>query len=307
MYDLCLCSSSQSYYELKMNPSNLDLSSAFSIRDSNTFAVLQQDLKTDLLFDPSIVSSFLEEYFQWINTTKNNTFVGIENYQYKCYSAGTSESFDKFYMKNSNKRFRCFRGEYIYHKLAWRDNFNWCYIDDEPIADNDAVIISLPFADTGNKHTNHDQILKECEKLNVPVLIDCCYFGTCSNIEFNLSYNCITDVTFSLSKAFPVAYARIGMRLTKEDNDDTLFVYNKPGLVYTNRLTASLGFRFIKEFGPDYIFNKYREKQLEYCSLLDVKSSNTVIFGIGDSRYQQYNRGTDTNRLSFHRYLGDCK
>jgi hypothetical protein len=112
---------------------------------------------------------------------------------------------------------------------------------------------------------------------------------------------------FSLSKTFPVAHARVGMRLSRIDTDDTLSAYNKPGLMYTNRLAASLGIRFLTKFSSDYIYKKYRAAQLEYCKITKTQPSNTVIFGIGDKKYQKYNRGTDTNRLSFHRYLGDCE
>lgn len=288
----------------KNNIKDFDFSAAASIADTHTLQELSKPLGTAVLFDENIVGNFLDSYKSWILSSKNNSFINIESYSYACFSAGTSESFDKFYIKNANKRFRCLRGEYVYHKIAWRDNFKWAYIDDEPILPGDAVVISLPFSDTGNKHSKHDEILKICEDLDVPVLVDCCYFGTCANIEFDFSYNCITDVVFSLSKAFPVAYARIGMRLTKEDNDDTLFAYNKPGLMYTNRLTPSLGKRFIDKFGPDYIYNKYQSKQLEFCEMTDTQASNTVLFGIGGEEYQKYNRGTSTNRLSFHRYLG---
>jgi len=285
------------------NIENFDFSAAASIQDSKALAVLSAPVDTSVLNDVELVEDFVQQYKYWISKSTNNKFIGLDNYQYACYSAATSEAFDKFYMKNSNKRFRCFRGEYIYHKIAWRDKFNWAYIEDDELRTGDAVIISLPFADTGNKHIGHDEVLDTCERLGIPVLIDCCYFGVCSDIEFNLDYKCITDVAFSLSKAFPVAHARIGMRLTKEDNDDTLFAYNKPGLMYTNRLTASLGKRFIAEFSPDYMYNTYREKQLEYCQLTSTTPSNTVFFGIGDEKWQKYNRGTDTNRLSFHRYL----
>ena len=285
------------------NIENFDFSAAASIQDSKALAVLSAPVDTSVLNDVELVEDFVQQYKYWISKSTNNKFIGLDNYQYACYSAATSEAFDKFYMKNSNKRFRCFRGEYIYHKIAWRDKFNWAYINDDELRTGDAVIISLPFADTGNKHIGHDEVLDTCERLGIPVLIDCCYFGVCSDIEFNLDYKCITDVAFSLSKAFPVAHARIGMRLTKEDNDDTLFAYNKPGLMYTNRLTASLGKRFIAEFSPDYMYNTYREKQLEYCQLTSTTPSNTVFFGIGDEKWQKYNRGTDTNRLSFHRYL----
>ena len=285
------------------NIKDLDFSAAASIQDKQTLDVLSTPVDTDVLNDIELVEDFVQQYKSWISTSTNNKFIGLDNYQYACYSAATSEAFDKFYMKNSSKRFRCFRGEYIYHKIAWRDKFAWAYIDDDELRTGDAVIISLPFADTGNKHISYDEVLDTCERLDIPVLIDCCYFGVCSDIEFNLNYECITDVAFSLSKAFPVAHARIGMRLTKEDNDDTLFAYNKPGLMYTNRLTASLGKRFITEFSPDYMYNTYREKQLEYCQLTSTTPSNTVFFGIGDEKWQKYNRGTDTNRLSFHRYL----
>jgi hypothetical protein len=285
------------------NIKDLDFSAAASIKDKQTLDVLSTPVDTDVLNDVELVEDFVQQYKSWISTSTNNKFIGLDNYQYACYSAATSEAFDKFYMKNSSKRFRCFRGEYIYHKIAWRDKFAWAYIDDDELRTGDAVIISLPFADTGNKHISYDEVLDTCERLGIPVLIDCCYFGVCSDIEFNLNYECITDVAFSLSKAFPVAHARIGMRLTKEDNDDTLFAYNKPGLMYTNRLTASLGKRFITEFSPDYMYNTYREKQLEYCQLTSTTPSNTVFFGIGDKKWQKYNRGTDTNRLSFHRYL----
>ena len=285
------------------NIENFDFSAAASIQDSKALAVLSAPVDTSVLNNVELVEDFVQQYKYWISTSTNNKFIGLDNYQYACYSAATSEAFDKFYMKNSNKRFRCFRGEYIYHKIAWRDKFNWAYIEDDELRTGDAVIISLPFADTGNKHIGHDEVLDTCERLGIPVLIDCCYFGVCSDIEFNLDYKCITDVAFSLSKAFPVAHARIGMRLTKEDNNDTLFAYNKSGLMYTNRLTASLGKRFITEFSPDYMYNTYREKQLEYCQLTSTTPSNTVFFGIGDEKWQKYNRGTDTNRLSFHRYL----
>ena len=43
-------------------------------------------------------------------------------------------------------------------------------------------------------------------------------------------------ISFSLSKAFPVSRLRIGMRLTKTDDDDPLFFPNKLGLI--NRVSA---------------------------------------------------------------------
>lgn len=245
---------------------------------------------------------FIIDFMAWIRSSKNNKIYGLENFNYAVYANGTTEGFDKFYQKNYLRRFRCFKGEYLYHKIAWRDCCpNFEYLENDQLQKNDAVVISLPFADTGSKHSNHDQILKQCESLNIPVLVDCCYFAISSNIEFDFNYKCITDITFSLSKVFPVAHARIGVRLTRHDVDDTLIVYDKNS--YNNRLGAALGHYLIKQFSPDYIVDKYKQKQQVFCKLLGIEPSNTVIFGTSENRYPEYNRGSITNRLSLYKFL----
>lgn len=277
--------------------------SAFAIFDNETINFLK-NLKIDLhdaTTSESAVADFCNAYLKWIKSSKNN-YVGLEKYTVLAYSSGTSESFDKFYHTNNKRRFRCFKGEYVYHQIAWRDAYkNWKFIEDESIDQNDAVIISLPFADTGNEHNDYKRIMSMCEKLKVPVLIDCAYSCIAGDFEFDLNYDCITDVVFSLSKVFPIAHARVGMRLSKIDNDDTLLMYQK--ISYNNRIGASIGMAFIDRFSPDYIVDKYRSKQLKFCEMLEVEPSKTVMFGIGGGEWKQYNRGTETNRLSFHRFL----
>lgn len=255
----------------------------------DTYAIMQVDS-----------DQYIKTFMNWIKSTKNHKLSGLDNYKHAVYSNGTTESFEKFYWNNKTRRFRCYKGEYLYHKLAWRGR-NWAYIEDAELNKNDAVVISLPFADTGCKHKDMDFLLHNCSAMGIPVLLDACYFGISNDIDYNFNYKCITDITFSLSKVFPVAHARIGLRLTKEDTDDLLFVYHKHS--YYNKLGAALGIHLMEKFGPDYIFNKYREKQLAFCKSLDVCPSNTVIFGIGNDKWQAYNRGTSTNRLGFQKFL----
>ena len=301
--------------KLPYDKRHLKFGNSSAILDRHVLQSLKQ-ISLDLehvLYDTSIAEQFTNRYLSWITSTKINSFVGLDKFSHACYSNGTTESFDRFYAKNSDRRFRCFRGEYMYHQLSWRNNYKWKYIEDESITRGDAVVISLPFSDTGDKHDCMDEILKICTALEIPVLIDCAYFGICESIEFDLSYPCITDVVFSLSKTFPVAHARIGMRLTKVDDDDPLFVVNKSG--YVNRLGAAIGLELISKYMPDYIPLTYKTKQLEFCNYLSVVPSNTVLFGIGDKTWNEYNRGNVTNRLSFHKYFhlpierfyNDCK
>jgi hypothetical protein len=272
---------------------------SMAIKDPETLLVIDRT-KLDLSVDLSV--EFCEEYKEWISSTVLNTISGLEQFPFACYSNGTTEAFDKFYVKNRTRRFRCFKGEYVYHRLTWRNSWpDWKWLDDECLDPNDAVVISLPFSDTGNKHSLHEELLEQCTEKGIPVLVDCAYFGICADIDFNFNHPCITDITFSLSKVFPVAHARIGMRLTRVDDDDGLFMTNKIG--YTNRLGAQLGLELISKFSPDYIFNKYRQRQQELCLEHSVTPSSTVLFGIGGESWQEYNRGTLTNRLSFNKVL----
>ncbi len=278
----------------------MDFGSAFAIQDPETMQLLRTSRDFTDLNSDSIIDEFLYKYDSWIKSGTLNVITGLEDFKYKCYSNGTTEAFDKFYLKNAKRRFRCFKGEYMYHKLAWRDKFVWAYLEDEPLHKADAVIISLPFADTGDKHNQYHDLMRECSKLGVPVLIDCAYYGSCRHIHIDLAYPCITDVTFSLSKTFPVAYARIGMRYTKTDDDDTMFVYHK--INYNNKIGALLGLDYFNNFSPDYIPNKYIDKQADFCNNIGVAASKTVLFGIDyNNKFSQYNRGGTTNRLSFHK------
>ena len=278
----------------------MDFGSAFAIQDPETIKILREPLDLQCVNSNTIIDEFLYDYDRWIKSTTSNVFTGLEDFKYRCYSNGTTEAFDKFYMKNAQRRFRCYKGDYMYHKLAWRDKFDWAWLEDAPLHKNDAVVISLPFADTGDVHRDYFTLMRKCSELGVPVLVDCAYFGACRNIHIDVAYPCITDVVFSLSKTFPIAYARIGIRYTRTDDDDTMFVYHK--INYNNKIGAALGLKYFSRFGPDYIPQKYLDKQLDFCNTLGVEPSKTVLFGIDYlKQYNEYNRGGNSNRLSFHK------
>lgn len=252
--------------------------------------------------DTHIHHRFLEKYCEWIKSSKKNQLLGIDQFPVACFSLGTSESFDKFYLKHHRRRFRCFRGEYMYHAAAWRNYFpDWCYLEQDDLHHNDAVVLSLPFSDTGNIHPESQNLLARCDDLGVPVLMDAAFFGICHDIKFDYDIPCITDITFSLSKTFPISHVRIGMRLTRHDDDDSLLVHHKSS--YINRIGAGIGLELLDRWGPDYNHDRWHAQQQDFCQKLNVTASNTVIFGLDTGDRPQYNRGTSTNRLCFAKYL----
>lgn len=278
----------------------LPFGGSVAIQDPEVIEFIKSIDYSECLWNETVNRDFCNEYTKWI--TNSSIVTGLELFDYSVYSNGTSEAFEMFYIKNKDKRFRCYKGEYVYHQLAWRNNWpNWKFIEEDKLQPGDAVVISLPFSDTGNPHMDLAQLLETCTTLDIPVLVDCAYFGACKDIQIDLTSPCITDVTFSLSKTFPVAHARIGIRFSKVDDDDLMFVYDK--INYNNRLGAHLGINLIRQFGPHFISKKYSDKQMLCCKLLDVTPSNTITFGLDTAqRFNEYNRGTSSNRLGFYKY-----
>jgi hypothetical protein len=272
------------------------------VQNADIISNINQNFQFDL-GDEHVHEKFVDSYGYWIKETQSNTWIGLDDFPCGVATHGTTEAFDKFYMRNHSRRFRCFRGEYMYHQLTWRRSWpdRWAFLEDADLDANDAVVISCPFADTGATHKLQIPVLAECNRLGVPVLIDCAYFGLCSGMILDVSNPCITDIAFSLSKTFPVAHARIGMRLTRVDDDDAGFVLQKSG--YVNRFACGLGDFLLANYSADYCYNQYVKTQTLFCDQLGVWPSPCVIFGIGGDTWQQYNRGTATNRLSFHKYL----
>jgi hypothetical protein len=128
------------------------------------------------------------------------------------------------------------------------------------------------------------------------------YMGTTGPFAFDLSrWNCVEDVVFSLSKVFLVAHYRIGMRLSKCDYDDGMFVYHKAD--YTNRFGAWLGQQLLDRYDHDWLWNKYKTQQDFHCALLEIKPSNSVLFGCDrHGKWPEYNRGDSVNRLFLGRH-----
>lgn len=275
---------------------------ADSNRDQEVIEIINLTSINGCLNNPEIQEQYFDIYRSWIESTRLNSIRGLEKFPISAFSNGTTESFDKFYLKYRNRRLRCFRGEYMYHLASANAYFdNFAYIDEDTLDKNDVVIFSLPFADTGNEPDGIEKILSLCSNLQIPVLVDCCYFGNCADINFNFDHECIEAVVFSLSKTFPVQHLRIGIRFTRVDDDDPLLVYNKNK--YINRLGAAVGIEFMKRYSPDHNFQTYRHTQEDFCRTLGVSPSKCVFFATSLNSFHEYNRGTQSNRLCFSKYL----
>jgi hypothetical protein len=234
------------------------------------------------------LSLFENNFADWILSHKTSSIIGLDQYQ-PDYSEGTTQAFDSFYYRHRTKRFRCFVGEYFYHVKTWQaTNTNWCWTDGSDLVPGDALVLSLPFCDTVSTLPNLDLLLESCSDKNIPVLLDLCYYTISSGVNVNVTHSCIDTVAFSLSKAWPVSTARIGMRYTRPDVFDGQKLHSQ--ISYNNNVGAYLGNLIIKNYSPDWIHNSKKVKYNTICQVLDLKPTLSVHFAIGDHQWHRHSR-----------------
>ena len=282
---------------------------AYSVWDVETCATRDKAVKEYIenlasLDDEKIKKDFLGTYKNWIFSTHPN-IKGWQDYNELCFTQGTTESFAQFYLRfRENKRLRLAKGEYFYNQMMkglwYKENFAW--LDEDEIRQNDVVLISVPFSDTGAVPNNLENLLQQCDDNNVPVMLDLAYINLAINLEVDLTHPCIEYVVSSLSKVFPVELYRIGIRMQRKKFEDQLYVINEDNYNYINVLSAFVGYKLMKTYTADFVYKKYRIKQLEMCKKLDVDPSPCVYCGIDKkNQYQEYKRVGDTARLCFSR------
>jgi hypothetical protein len=242
---------------------------------------------------------FIQDYYQWFQEGIN--LIGIKGFDNLDFVAGTTETFHMFYYRHLDKRLRLFKDEYFYHHMMRRNYFKeYLEIDHNTLAKGDVVVMSCPFSGTGSIPENFYDILKTCDELSIPVMLDLAYINISNIKDLNVDFSCIETITTSLSKVFPVENFRIGIRLQRNLYDDPVHAYNQNN--YVNLQSVHMGHELIKKFDNKWLVNKYKGIQLETCNALGVQPSDCVIFGLAEKgSFDEYNRDGSKNRLCFSR------
>jgi hypothetical protein len=215
--------------------------------------------------------NFVNKHKQWLS---NNTFYtpGLEKFKHGYVVAGCTESFHEVYKED------CYvlKDEYTYHRDSGMAVV--CDIDSVPL--HSRLLISFPFAATGNLHNDWHYILKVCEEKSIRIFVDACLAGV-SLGKLDLSHPCITHVAFSFSKAFGTGHMRTGVVYTNTKNTPAS-VRNTH--LYLNHMHMDLHMKLMTEFDSDYIFKKYRMSQIKICEKHSLTQSDCVLFGLDNGR-----------------------
>ncbi len=249
--------------------------------------------------DKNTDKKFIETYRNWLFSNKNYMMNSLDEKKFNSYIiSGITQSFHDFYQIHHNKILKVRRGEYPYHKVFFKSiGRKWGWIEDEGLHSNDFVIISYPFSGNGSIGHETKEILNLCNRYQVPVLLDCCFWGLSSPLSIDLTeYPCIEIVSFSLSKFFNIGRLRIGMMYSKykeQASGAILGPYN-----YVNSWSAYIAFELMNHFPINYMYNKYRKAQKAVCKELHIEPSETLFFGLSkEEKWKDFSRDGVFNRI----------
>lgn len=258
------------------------------------------------------ITEYESVWRQWINNSTNKQLVGLHQFSHADHVNGTAQTFDNFVLRHSkNKIITVLQGEFQYHTCIAKFANVEVVNPDELLQENGfnhrALIISLPFSDTGNKHNQFDLLMEHCEHYGILVCLDIAYWGISKDIVVDLHrWNMIEEVTCSLSKPFAgLEKFRIGIRFSRKYCNDGISMLNECGMI--NEYSVSLGMHFMKCFNADWNWENFGKKYYHTVAQLNLEKTNTVIFAMGDqARFVDYNRGIAHNyRVCISEYLGD--
>lgn len=222
---------------------------------------------------------FLDFYPKWIASSKLNKITGLDSYKYRYTSLGVTQGLDwwGYWAIANGYNLKMFRGEYPYNRDVWLGpEIHWHHsIDDTGIQQGDAVIISIPFSGHGRKHDKWDWLMQECNEKNVPVFVDCAWFGTCHGIEVDLDQPCIKMVGFSTGKGLSCGNWRAGIvftDFTEEECAMGLQTEWRHGI----HLNVSASLHLMKKFSPDTMPKKYMESHKAVCEHYGFTETNCI-------------------------------
>lgn len=252
---------------------------------------------------------FLELYPKWIQSSKLNKFEGLDAFPDKYVSLGTTQALDwwQYWCLANGYELTMFRGEYPYNRDVWLQNeINWCdSIDDIGVRPGQAVVISVPFSGNGRKHEQWDWLMEECNTKNIPVFVDCAWFGTCFDVQVNLDEPCIKMVAFSTGKGLSCGNWRAGIVFSRLEDNENCSLAVQSEWKHGIHLNVAIANCLMKRFNPDTMPAKYMHSHKAVCDHYGLQTTNTIhIAQAPDTEeWDMYHRDRTYNRVNIAKAL----
>jgi len=230
--------------------------------------------KTDKDITDNVYLNFKQEMTDWIFGSKLNTLSGFESFNRVDIINGCTQFIDAIYMRGP---VQVLQGDYKYHHRLG----NWGRTVGN-LSTNVPLIIAMPFPSTGAVHGQIKEILDEAQDKGISVHVDGAWLTCCRGIDFDLSHPAIKSVGISLSKGLGLGWNRIGLRWTREKNQDSITIMNDFNM--NNRALAIIGLHFIRNLPTDYLWNTYGEIYHKICKDFDLTPTNSIYLALRNNQ-----------------------
>lgn len=238
----------------------------------------------------------VEAWRNWMLSSPHCRLLGIDNFKYAHFCAGTTPAFGEFITRNHTRRVRVSRSDFILTTILSKTyNRDICYLEEQELHVDDCVILSQPYSGNGAQYPYLEQLLEQADHLRVPVMIDGAYFGLAHDTSINLQHSCVTDFATSFTKNFSGHNLRLGIRFTRTLVDDTISAGILAWEMY-DRVGARVAMDLMSQFSHAWFINKYQPLSKKICQELNLTPTNTVTLAIGGEQYNEFRRG-DYNRV----------
>lgn len=223
-------------------------------------------------FSPAMIENFKRETKDWILSSKLNNLKGLESFKRIDVMSGCTQFIDNVYMQRMPQ---VIDGDYRYHfRLGnWPAHINMLH-------EQTPLVIAMPFPQVGAPHSKMNEILDECLKKQIPVHIDGAWITCCRDVDFNFDHPAIKSVGISLSKGLGLGWNRVGLRWTREFNQDSITIMNDFNML--NKATLMIGLHFIRNFEPDYLWNHHGDNYYKVCKDFNLTPTNSIYLAMKD-------------------------
>jgi hypothetical protein len=237
------------------------------------FSALLDRLSSDRAFrDPVLLrEEFLAQFDQWLHGSELNQISGLQNFPHRDFIIGVTHALDDLHI-TFGSRLVVVEKEYAYHRRMKGAELTERSLS--TLQTGDVLVLAAPFSWYGDLHPETMQILNRCLELKIPVHIDAAWYGCTKDFSFDYSHPAIQSVAFSLSKGLGLGSHRTGVRYSKNRHAGPVTIIND-----FNMCIASVmwyGIHFMKEFGSDYIQNRYGEAYRHVCEKLNLRPTKAI-------------------------------
>lgn len=238
--------------------------------------LMREPIGSDRILSSELKQEFFGEFERWLQGSRLNRIDGLKAFAHRDFIQGVTHALDDLHIV-FGPRLVCLEKEYAYHRRI-RADFPHRRL--ETLRAGDVLVLAIPFAWYGDLHPQNNEILDRCLQLDIPVHVDAAWFGCLRGFEFDYSHPAIKTVSFSLSKGLGLGQNRAGVRYSRERHAGPVTVVNDFQMDVA--LSMVCGIRFMRQFGSDYLQDRYGAAYDHVCERLNLRPTKAMHMAFGE-------------------------